>query len=229
MDEPEPSYAYLLEKNKKRTCKADIRYCTWDEHGNPIPFCFQYPEDKSCLRNTIPPGILFMGCYEDPTCGSHPVGPGVSPHYTPPYAYTLDGKCQPSDLCEWLTDEVAVPACVNDPSPEKCRDKTNLVDCYTEKTCGGKVVPTKKKPPTQDIILPPPDNNEPEPETTNKKTSTKRKPNQTTGWVVGGVAVALVLVALAALYWWKQPKKQHKKKQPHAASSKKQRHSSRNK
>lgn len=71
----QPSYAYLLDKDKERLCRKDLAYCTRDQKGNPIPFCFEYPDDEKCDRNTIPPNILFMGCYDDPTCGGKPLGP----------------------------------------------------------------------------------------------------------------------------------------------------------
>jgi hypothetical protein len=200
MEEPEPSYAYLLEKNKRRTCNADIRYCTYDEHGNPIPFCFQYPKDKSCVRNTIPPNILFMGCYDDPTCGGHPLGSGLSPHNTPPYAYTQDGKCQPSVLCDWLTDKIAVPACLKN-SRENC--STTLVGCYTEKTCGGNVVPiTIPKPSSPNVPIKP--YNQP-PVPTQKKKNNKHKLNYTI-LIVSGSVLAMIVVLLL-LFWWKKQKK----------------------
>lgn len=153
MNEPEPSYAYLLEKNKQRTCQKDIAYCTWDEKGNPIPFCFEYPNDKKCQRNTQPPNILFMGCYDDPTCDGKPMGPPIIRRATPPYAYTIDGKCRPSkDLCYWLTDEIAVPTCAKDASVAKCRDVMDnyLLGCYTDETCGGMKQPQQNVDQTTD-------------------------------------------------------------------------------
>lgn len=74
VDDAQPSYAYLLDKGKERVCRKDLAYCTRDEDGNPTPFCFQYPDDEECDQNTIPPNILFMGCYDDPTCGGKPLG-----------------------------------------------------------------------------------------------------------------------------------------------------------
>lgn len=136
------SYAYLLKKNQERICTKDLAYCTYDEHQNPIPFCNEYPNDKSCSSNTIPPNILFMGCYADPSCGGEPTGkPSVSKD--PPYAYTIDGKCERSSkYCAWLTDKVAIPKCAEDNNSPECRDASvgMLVDCYTEKTCGGNVI-----------------------------------------------------------------------------------------
>lgn len=139
-EQPEPSYAYLLHNNEERVCNKDIKYCTLDEDGHPIPFCFQYPDSKSCLYNTQPPGILFMGCYDDPTCDGKPIGKIQISSKDPPFAYTIDGKCARSgELCSWLTDKLAVPKCVKE--GVECRDKTTkyLVGCYTEKTCGGNV------------------------------------------------------------------------------------------
>ena len=70
----EPSYAYLLEKDKQRLCRKDLAYCTRDKDGKPVPFCFKNPDDKSCLYNTLSPNLLFLGCYDDATCGGKPVG-----------------------------------------------------------------------------------------------------------------------------------------------------------
>lgn len=156
MNEPDASYAYLLEKNKQRTCQKDIAYCTWDENGNPIPFCFEYPNDKKCQHNTQPPNILFMGCYDDPTCDGKPVGLPIIRRSTPPYAYTVDGKCRPSgDLCYWLTDDIAVPTCAKDASVAKCRDVRDnyLIGCYTEETCGGMKQP-QEQPNKKEFVIP---------------------------------------------------------------------------
>ena len=150
MNEPEASYAYLLEKDKQRTCQKDLAYCTWDEKGNPIPFCFEYPNDKKCQHNTQSPNILFMGCYDDPTCDGKPVGSTIIRRSTPPYAYTIDGKCRPSaELCSWLTDEIAVPTCAKDASVAKCRDVRDnyLLGCYTDETCGGVKQPLQQQQP----------------------------------------------------------------------------------
>jgi len=61
----------------------------------------------------------------------------------PPYAYTMDGKCEKSSkFCDWLTNEIAVPRCAKEGNTAQCRDKTDnlLIGCYTEETCGGNVV-----------------------------------------------------------------------------------------
>lgn len=156
MNEPDASYAYLLEKNKQRTCQKDIAYCTWDEKGNPIPFCFEYPNDKKCQHNTQPPNILFMGCYDDPTCDGKPVGSPIIRRSTPPYAYTVDGQCRPSsELCYWLTDDIAIPTCAKDASVAKCRDVRDnyLIGCYTDETCGG-MKQAQEQPIQTDFIVP---------------------------------------------------------------------------
>lgn len=144
-EEPEPSYAYLLDKDKERLCRKDLNYCTWDKDGKPIPFCFEYPKDKRCFDNTNPPNLLFMGCYDDTTCDGKPVGKIKISSKDPPYAYTVDGKCvRSSKLCDWITDEIAVPQCAKGSNVQKCRDAADnlLIGCYTEETCGGNVLPT---------------------------------------------------------------------------------------
>lgn len=216
MNEPEPSYAYLLEKDKQRTCQKDIAYCTKDEKGNPIPYCFEYPNDKKCQRNTQPPNILFMGCYNDPSCGGEPVGPPIIRHSTPPYAYTIDGKCRPSsDLCYWLTDEIAVPTCAKDASVAKCRDVTDnyLLGCYTDETCGG-----MKQPPKQpeynrvDQTLPEYDHvvyiadadNDDKEQTSNKKTL-----------IITVTVLAIVVFLFASLLIYSYHQKKHYYKKHH--------------
>lgn len=139
MDETEASYAYLLHNNEERLCDKNINYCTWDKNGNPIPFCFQYPNDKKCFYNTKPPNVLFMGCYDDPTCDGKPLGKTKINTKYPPFAYTADGKCvRSSKYCDWITDEIVVPKCVKE-DVETCRDEVDdyLIGCYTEDTCGG--------------------------------------------------------------------------------------------
>lgn len=143
-DEPEPSYAYLLDKDKERLCRKDLNYCTWDKDGKPIPFCYEHPKDKRCFYNTNPPNLLFMGCYDDSTCGGKPVGKIKISSKDPPYAYTVDGKCdRSSEMCDWITDEIAVPRCSKENNVQKCRDAADnlLIGCYTEETCGGNVLP----------------------------------------------------------------------------------------
>ena len=146
MVENNPSYAYLLDKDKERLCRKDLNYCTWDEDGKPIPFCFEYPKDKRCFYNTNPPNLLFMGCYDDATCGGKPIGKIKISSKDPPYAYTVDGKCARSGkMCDWITDEIAVPRCAKENNVQKCRDIADnvLIGCYTDETCGGNVLPQK--------------------------------------------------------------------------------------
>lgn len=143
-ENPEPSYAYLMDKDKERMCRKDLNYCTWDQNGKPIPFCYEYPKDKRCFYNTNPPNLLFMGCYDDATCDGKPVGKIKIGSKDPPYAYTTDGKCvRSSKFCDWITDEIAVPQCAKGTNVEKCRDVADnlLIGCYTEETCGGNVLP----------------------------------------------------------------------------------------
>lgn len=144
-ENPEPSYAYLVDKDKERLCRKDLNYCTWDKDGKPIPFCFKYPKDKRCFDNTNPPNLLFMGCYDDATCDGKPVGKIIISAKDPPYAYTADGQCvRSSKFCDWITDNIAVPQCAKGTNVEKCRDVADnlLIGCYTEETCGGNVLPT---------------------------------------------------------------------------------------
>lgn len=144
MKEPEPSYAYLLDKDKERLCRKDLNYCTRNKDGKPIPFCFEYPKDKKCFYNTNPPNLSFMGCYDDITCDNKPVGKIKISTKDPPYAYTIDGKCvRSSKLCDWITDDIAVPQCTKENNVQTCRDAADnfLIGCYTEDTCGGNVFP----------------------------------------------------------------------------------------
>jgi len=59
--QPEASYAYLLDKDKERACRKDLNYCTLDKDGKPIPFCFEYPDDEKCVSQSNPSNIVFMG------------------------------------------------------------------------------------------------------------------------------------------------------------------------
>lgn len=142
----EPSYAYILEKDKQRMCRKDLGYCVRDQEGKPVPFCFEYPDEKECLVNTYPPQYLFMGCYDDATCGGKRLGKVVIDDKNPPYAHTADGKCaRSSKLCMWATNRIAVPQCARDQKNiAKCRDIVDdfLLGCYTEETCGGNVIPS---------------------------------------------------------------------------------------
>lgn len=143
----EPSYAYILEKDQQlRMCRKDLGYCVRDQEGKPVPFCFEYPNEKGCLVNTYPPQYLFMGCYDDATCGGKRLGKVVIDDKIPPYALTADGKCtRSSKLCMWATNSIAVPQCAKDQKNiAKCRDIADdfLLGCYTEETCGGNVVHT---------------------------------------------------------------------------------------
>lgn len=104
----EASYAYLFEKDKAMMlCTRDLKYCTWDETGKPIPYCVRFPDDKKCVPNTIPPNILFMGCYSNSSCA----------------------VCQRSnDLCKWLTDKVAVPRCSETETIAQCRGQASATN-----------------------------------------------------------------------------------------------------
>ena len=232
MNEPEASYAYLLEKDKKRTCQKDLAYCTWDEKGNPIPFCFEYPNDKKCQHNTHPPNILFMGCYDDPTCDGKPVGAPIIRRSTPPYAYTIDGKCRPSsEMCYWLTDEIAVPTCAKDVSVAKCRDIADnyLLGCYTDETCGGLKQPQPLQQQPQQIKKEYVDNTRVDQRSTdetpkeheyivdiadagNGSVSKKKKPETNIALIVALVVIVILLLVILFLYSYYQRKhKKHKK------------------
>lgn len=209
--EPEPSYAYLLDKDKERLCRKDLNYCTWDKKGNPIPFCFQYPKDKKCFYNTNPPNLLFMGCYDDSTCGGKPIGKIKISSKEPPYAYTVDGKClRSSKLCDWITDEIAVPKCIKEGNVQKCRDATDnlLIGCYTEETCGGNVIPqtyennNNNSASASEYVAPP---------TSTKKTTTKKKIKLSTPLLILIIVVPILLTFLSmfSLYVY-----QNKKEKP---------------
>lgn len=155
-EEPLPSYAYLLYENERRACEPDVRYCTWDKDGNPIPFCFEHPQSKQCDHNTIPPNVSFMGCYDDPSCDGKFIGKPIMTHSYPPYAYMTDGRCISSNqLCDWLTDKVAISRCIKEnDDPAQCRDTTDkeLLGCFSEETCGGNLQkPVMKK---EQVIVP---------------------------------------------------------------------------
>jgi hypothetical protein len=205
MDDPEPSYAYLLHNNEDRVCQEDVDYCTWDENGNPIPLCFQYPKDKRCLYNTRSPNTLFMGCYDDPSCDGKPVGKTKISSKDPPFAYTIDGKClRSSKLCDWLTDKIVVPKCAQDIA--KCRDITDdyLIGCYTEETCGGNVMKTTEQ--IKDPIKP---NDQIEEKTTTKQ---QNKPLSTKVILLLVFIPILVIVALLLFYYYKKMKRLSKQR-----------------
>jgi hypothetical protein len=217
MSEPQPSYAYLLDKDKERLCRKDLNYCTWDENGNPIPFCFEYPNDKRCHYNTNPPNLLFMGCYDDATCGGKPIGKIKISSDKPPYAYTVDGKCvQSGKLCDWITDEIAVPRCAKENNVQKCRDIADnvLIGCYTEETCGGNVLPQKTMDTTTDMGFTQQRSSYVEKETPPQRATTKKKKKNkirlSLPLLVLIIFIPIVLTLLSlfsfSVYWEKKKK-----------------------
>lgn len=195
----EASYAYLFEKNKAMMlCTRDLKYCTLDENGKPIPYCVRFPDDKKCVPNTIPPNILFMGCYSDSSCGGKTIV--KSDKDGAPFAYTRDGRCQRSnDLCKWLTDKVAVPRCSETETIAQCQNRLQdyLGGCYTENTCGGQASATNNKEGEK---------NTPQPKEEEKTHHNQKKTKKS---VI--IAVVLLLVVLILGYFAYRSRSSHDK------------------
>jgi hypothetical protein len=207
--QPEASYAYLLEKDTERTCQKDLDYCTWGKDGKPIPFCFEYPNDEKCASSShSDPNILFMGCYDDPACDGKPVGKIKISSKDPPFAYTMDGKCERSgDLCFWLTNDIAVPQCAKENNTAQCRDKTDnlLIGCYTEETCGGNVMTKIFDQSSLDMNTSLFQGRQPVPKKTT--TITKKKVRTPVLVLLIVLSIVLILISLLAFYVYRKQTK----------------------